>query len=51
MTQPQKMGPSEALVETLATNGLVHGAMLHEFAQIFEGRGLEPLPDPREYKK
>jgi myo-inositol-1(or 4)-monophosphatase len=37
--------------ETLATNGLVHGAMLNEFAQIFEGRGLEPLPDPREYKK
>jgi myo-inositol-1(or 4)-monophosphatase len=37
--------------ETLATNGLVHGAMLNEFAQIFEGRGLELLPDPREYKK
>jgi myo-inositol-1(or 4)-monophosphatase len=37
--------------ETLATNGLVHGAMLNEFAQIFEGRGLKPLPDPREYKK
>jgi myo-inositol-1(or 4)-monophosphatase len=37
--------------ETLATNGLVHGPMLNEFAQIFEGRGLEPLPDAREYKR
>ena len=24
MTQPQKMGPSEALVETLAANGVTH---------------------------
>ena len=31
--------------ETLASNGLVHAALLHEFAEIFEGRGLEPLPD------
>jgi len=37
--------------ETLATNGLVHGALLNEFAQIFEGRGLEPLPDVQEYRK
>src|SRR3954464_5154541 len=35
--------------ETLASNGLIHGALLHEFAEIFAGRGLEPLPDPREY--
>jgi myo-inositol-1(or 4)-monophosphatase len=34
----------------LATNGLIHGVMLREFAEIFSGRGLEPLPDPREYK-
>ena len=37
--------------QTLATNGLVHSAMLHEFEQIFAGRGLEPLPDVKEYKK
>jgi len=37
--------------ETLASNGLVHGALLNEFAQIFEGRGLEPLPDVHEYRK
>jgi myo-inositol-1(or 4)-monophosphatase len=35
--------------ETLASNGLIHDALLHEFQQIFAGRGLEPLPDPREY--
>jgi myo-inositol-1(or 4)-monophosphatase len=33
--------------ETLASNGLVHDALVHEFQQIFAGRGLEPLPDPR----
>jgi myo-inositol-1(or 4)-monophosphatase len=36
--------------DVLATNGLLHEATLHEFAEIFSGRGLEPLPDPREYK-
>ena len=37
--------------DVLATNGLIHEATLHEFAEIFSGRGLEPLPDPREYEK
>ena len=37
--------------ETLASNGLVHEALLHEFAQIFAGRELEPIPDVREYKR
>src|SRR5882724_7817497 len=37
--------------ETVATNGLIHEALLHEFEQVFAGRGLEPLPDPREYAK
>jgi myo-inositol-1(or 4)-monophosphatase len=37
--------------ETLASNGLVHDALLHEFKEIFAGRGLEPLPDPREYRR
>jgi myo-inositol-1(or 4)-monophosphatase len=37
--------------ETLASNGLVHDLLLREFQEIFAGRGLEPLPDPREYKK
>ncbi len=36
--------------ETLASNGLIHQSLLREFADIFEGRGLEALPDPREYK-
>jgi myo-inositol-1(or 4)-monophosphatase len=37
--------------ETLASNGLVHSALLNEFEQIFAGRGLEPLPDVAEYKR
>jgi myo-inositol-1(or 4)-monophosphatase len=37
--------------ETLASNGLIHDALLNEFEQIFSGRGLEPLPDPRECAK
>jgi len=32
--------------ETLGSNGLIHDALLHEFGEIFGGRGLEPLPDP-----
>jgi len=37
--------------ETLASNGLVHDALLHEFEEIFAGRGLEALPDPRAYQR
>ena len=37
--------------ETLASNGLVHDALLHEFKEIFAGRGLEELPNPVEYSK
>jgi myo-inositol-1(or 4)-monophosphatase len=37
--------------ETIASNGLVHQALLHELKEVFAGRGLEPLPDPREYKR
>jgi myo-inositol-1(or 4)-monophosphatase len=37
--------------ETLASNGLVHDALVEEFQQIFAGRGLEPLPDPRAYQR
>jgi myo-inositol-1(or 4)-monophosphatase len=37
--------------ETLGSNGLVHDALLREFAEIFAGRGLDPLPDAREYKR
>jgi len=36
--------------ETLASNGLIHDALLREFHEILAGRGLEPLPDPREYE-
>jgi myo-inositol-1(or 4)-monophosphatase len=37
--------------ETVASNGLVHEAMLNEFEQIFSGRDLEPLPDVQAYKR
>jgi len=37
--------------ETLATNGLIHQECMDQFAAIFAGRGLDELPDPREYKK
>jgi len=33
--------------ETLASNGLVHAALLTEFEQIFSGTALEPLPEVR----
>jgi myo-inositol-1(or 4)-monophosphatase len=34
--------------QTLASNKLVHPALVNEFEQIFSGRGLEPLPDVAE---
>jgi myo-inositol-1(or 4)-monophosphatase len=34
--------------ETLASNGRLHEALLHEFQEIFAGRGLEPMADPRQ---
>src|SRR5580765_5691068 len=37
--------------ETLASNGSVHDVLVHEFEEIFAGRGLEPLPDPRVYQR
>ena len=37
--------------ETLASNGLVHEALLAEFQAIFGGRGLEELPSPVAYAK
>jgi len=37
--------------ETLASNGLIHPALVQEFEEIFAGRGLDPLPDPRDYKR
>jgi len=37
--------------ETVASNGLIHDALLREFAEIFAGRGLDALPDPREYRR
>jgi hypothetical protein len=30
---------------------LVHDALVHEFQEIFAGRGLDELPDPRDYKR
>ena len=37
--------------ETLASNGLIHDALRLEFEEIFAGRGLEALPDPRRYER
>ena len=37
--------------ETVASNGLIHAALLREFEAIFEGKGLEELPNPAEYAR
>jgi myo-inositol-1(or 4)-monophosphatase len=37
--------------ETVASNGIVHQALLDEFKAIFAGRGLEELPDPSAYRR
>ncbi len=37
--------------ETLASNGLVHDALLHEFQEVFAGRGLEELASPVGYAR
>jgi myo-inositol-1(or 4)-monophosphatase len=37
--------------ETLASNKLLHAALIHEFSEIFAGRGLEVLADPRDFRK
>jgi len=37
--------------DVVASNSLIHPELLHEFDEIFGGRGLEALPDPREYRK
>lgn len=37
--------------ETLASNGLIHSTLVNEFQDIFAGRGLDPLPDPRAYQR
>jgi myo-inositol-1(or 4)-monophosphatase len=37
--------------EVCASNGLIHEALLQEFAAIFAGRGLEEPPSPVEYAR
>jgi myo-inositol-1(or 4)-monophosphatase len=37
--------------ETLASNGLVHTALLREFEQVFSGNNLELLPDVRAFRR
>jgi len=49
MTQPQKMGPSEALVETLAANGVSHvfgivGSAFMDALDIFPAAGIKFVP-------
>jgi myo-inositol-1(or 4)-monophosphatase len=36
--------------ELLSSNGLLHEEFKQNFSEIFAGRGLEALPDPREFK-
>ncbi len=35
--------------EVLASNGHIHGELLGFFSDMFAGRGLTPIPTPREY--
>jgi sulfoacetaldehyde acetyltransferase len=49
MSAPQKMGPSEALVETLAANGVTHvfgivGSAFMDALDIFPGAGIRFVP-------
>jgi sulfoacetaldehyde acetyltransferase len=49
MSQPQKMGPSEALVETLAANGVTHvfgivGSAFMDALDIFPAAGIRFVP-------
>jgi len=49
VTQPQKMGPSEALVETLAANGVTHvfgivGSAFMDALDIFPAAGIRFVP-------
>jgi myo-inositol-1(or 4)-monophosphatase len=37
--------------ETLASNSLIHDALMQEFKEILAGRGLEELPSPVKYAK
>jgi len=37
--------------EVLASNGVIHQELLQNFREIFDGRGLEPLPSPVEYAR
>ncbi len=37
--------------ETVASNGLVHKALLDEFTKIFSGTGLEPLPEMQGFRR
>jgi len=37
--------------ETLASNGLVHDALIAEFKAVFAGKALEELPSPAAYAR
>jgi myo-inositol-1(or 4)-monophosphatase len=38
-------------VEVLATNGAIHEEMKRLFADMFAGKGLEPIPTPAEFRR
>jgi len=37
--------------EILASNTVIHAELMHNFAEIFAGRGLEEIPSPVDYAK
>jgi myo-inositol-1(or 4)-monophosphatase len=37
--------------ETLATNGLIQGEIVHIFTEMFAGRELEAIPTPAEFAR
>ncbi len=37
--------------EVFATNGLIKAEMQHVFVEMFAGRGLEPIPTPKEFRE
>ena len=47
----QAKKPIENALNGVWLGHTLHPALVHEFEEILEGRGLEPLPDVQEYRK